>query len=60
MHTLQGIINSTIFYQYPTQVIHGLQRKVEEQEEEIIQLRRRISQLQSLQVRDTSSESDKT
>lgn len=29
------------------QVIHGLQRKVEEQEEEILQLRRKISQLQS-------------
>lgn len=40
-------------------VIHGLQRKVEEQEEEIIQLRRQISQLQTSQVTDHFSESDK-
>ncbi|KAK5850606.1 hypothetical protein PBY51_001471 [Eleginops maclovinus] len=37
-------------------VIHGLQKKVEEQEEEIMQLRRQISRLQS----SDSSESDKT
>ncbi|XP_053197179.1 eukaryotic translation initiation factor 2-alpha kinase 1 isoform X2 [Scomber japonicus] len=41
-------------------VIHGLQRRVEEQEEEIVQLRRQISQLQSSQVTVPSSESDKT
>ncbi|CAK6978751.1 eukaryotic translation initiation factor 2-alpha kinase 1 isoform X1 [Scomber scombrus] len=41
-------------------VIHGLQRRVEEQEEELIQLRRQISQLQSSQVTVPSSESDKT
>ncbi|XP_033975109.1 eukaryotic translation initiation factor 2-alpha kinase 1 isoform X2 [Trematomus bernacchii] len=37
-------------------VIHGLQRRVEEQEEEIMQLRRQISRLQS----SDSSESDKS
>ncbi|KAM7371030.1 hypothetical protein PAMP_010532 [Pampus punctatissimus] len=41
-------------------VIHGLQRKVEEQEEEIIQLRRQISQLQSSQVTIHFSDSDET
>ncbi|XP_070847574.1 eukaryotic translation initiation factor 2-alpha kinase 1 isoform X2 [Chaetodon trifascialis] len=41
-------------------VIHGLQRRVEEQEEEIMQLRRQISQLQSSQVTVHFSESEKT
>ncbi|KAM9336505.1 eukaryotic translation initiation factor 2-alpha kinase 1 isoform 2-T2 [Symphorus nematophorus] len=41
-------------------VIHGLQKKVEEQEEEIMELRRQISQLQSCQVTVHFSESDKT
>ncbi|XP_037611501.1 eukaryotic translation initiation factor 2-alpha kinase 1 isoform X1 [Sebastes umbrosus] len=41
-------------------VIHGLQRKVDEQEEEIMQLRRQISRLQSSEVTVPSSESDKT
>ncbi|XP_044034897.1 eukaryotic translation initiation factor 2-alpha kinase 1 isoform X2 [Siniperca chuatsi] len=41
-------------------VIHGLQRRVEEQEEEIMQLRRQISQLQSSQVTVHFSESDET
>ncbi|XP_041819042.1 eukaryotic translation initiation factor 2-alpha kinase 1 isoform X2 [Chelmon rostratus] len=41
-------------------VIHGLQRRVEEQEEEIMQLRRQISQLQSSQVTVPFSESEKT
>ncbi|KAM3591882.1 uncharacterized protein V6R79_008963 [Siganus canaliculatus] len=40
-------------------VIHGLQKRVEEQEEEIMQLRRQISQLQSSQVTVHFSESDK-
>lgn len=42
------------------QVIHGLQRRIEEQEEEIVQLRRRISQLQSTQVTVNCAELDKT
>ncbi|XP_031147120.1 eukaryotic translation initiation factor 2-alpha kinase 1 isoform X2 [Sander lucioperca] len=41
-------------------VIHGLQRRVEEQEEEIMQLRRQISRLQSSEVPVHFSESDKT
>ncbi|KAF7663102.1 hypothetical protein LDENG_00219300 [Lucifuga dentata] len=41
-------------------VIHGLQRRVEEQEEEIMQLRRQISQLQSSQNSVRYSEMDKT
>ncbi|XP_019127626.1 eukaryotic translation initiation factor 2-alpha kinase 1 isoform X2 [Larimichthys crocea] len=41
-------------------VIHGLQRKVEEQEEEIMELRRQISQLQSSQVTVHFSKTDKT
>nr|BAM36387.1 heme-regulated initiation factor 2 alpha kinase [Oplegnathus fasciatus] len=41
-------------------VIHGLQRRVEEQEEEITQLRRQISRLQSSQVTVHFSEPDKT
>ncbi|XP_078146756.1 eukaryotic translation initiation factor 2-alpha kinase 1 isoform X2 [Centroberyx gerrardi] len=41
-------------------VIHGLQRKVEEQAEEIVQLRRRLSQFQSSHNSTHFSESDKT
>ncbi|XP_074518978.1 eukaryotic translation initiation factor 2-alpha kinase 1 isoform X2 [Halichoeres trimaculatus] len=41
-------------------VIHGLQKRVEEQEEEIMQLKRQISQLQSSRVTVCFSESDKT
>uniref|UniRef100_A0A665WKH9 Eukaryotic translation initiation factor 2-alpha kinase 1 n=1 Tax=Echeneis naucrates TaxID=173247 RepID=A0A665WKH9_ECHNA len=41
-------------------VIHGLQRRVEEQEEEIMQLRRQISQLQSSRATVNFSESNKT
>lgn len=41
-------------------VIHGLQKRVEEQEEEIMQLRRQISQLQSSEVTVHFSESDKS
>ncbi|XP_078135512.1 eukaryotic translation initiation factor 2-alpha kinase 1 isoform X3 [Sander vitreus] len=41
-------------------VIHGLQRRVEEQEEEIMQLKRQISRLQSSEVPVHFSESDKT
>lgn len=40
------------------QVIHGLQRRVEEQEEEIMQLRMQISQLQSSKVTVTFSDLD--
>lgn len=45
---------------FPHQVIHGLQRRVEEQEEEIMQLRRQISRLQSSQATVHVSELDKT
>ncbi|XP_034564356.1 eukaryotic translation initiation factor 2-alpha kinase 1 isoform X2 [Notolabrus celidotus] len=41
-------------------VIHGLQKRVEEQEEEIMQLRRQISQLQISQVTVNLSQPDKT
>ncbi|XP_036937571.1 eukaryotic translation initiation factor 2-alpha kinase 1 isoform X1 [Acanthopagrus latus] len=40
-------------------VIHGLKKRVEQQEEEIMQLRRQISQLQSSQVTVHISEPDK-
>ncbi|XP_030256149.1 eukaryotic translation initiation factor 2-alpha kinase 1 isoform X1 [Sparus aurata] len=40
-------------------VIHGLKKRVEQQEEEIMQLRRQISQLQSSQVTVDISEPDK-
>lgn len=42
------------------QVINGLQRRVEEQEEEILQLRLQISRLQSSRVTVTFSELDET
>lgn len=35
---------------FPSQVIHGLQKRIEEQEEVIVQLRRQISQLQRSEV----------
>lgn len=41
-------------------MIHGLQRRVSEQEEEIMQLRRQISQLQSSEATVAVSETDKT
>ncbi|CAG5909364.1 unnamed protein product [Menidia menidia] len=41
-------------------VIHGLQRRVEEQEEEIMQLKMQISRLQSSQVTVSFSELDET
>ncbi|XP_035002663.2 eukaryotic translation initiation factor 2-alpha kinase 1 isoform X1 [Hippoglossus stenolepis] len=41
-------------------VIHGLQRRVEEQDEEIMKLRRQISELQISQVTASLSESDNT
>ncbi|XP_029620831.1 eukaryotic translation initiation factor 2-alpha kinase 1 isoform X2 [Salmo trutta] len=41
-------------------VIHGLQRRVEEQEEEIVQLRRQISQLQTQSRQQASHSTDKT
>ncbi|KAK6328277.1 hypothetical protein J4Q44_G00002550 [Coregonus suidteri] len=40
-------------------VIHGLQRRVEEQEEEIVQLRRQISQLQTQSTQQASLPMDK-
>lgn len=44
---------------FSLQVIHGLKKRVEQQEEEIMQLRRQISQLQSSQVTVHISEPDK-
>lgn len=41
-------------------VIHGLQKRVEEQEEEIMALRRQISQLQSSKVTVQNSDPGKT
>uniref|UniRef100_A0A4W5KI22 Eukaryotic translation initiation factor 2-alpha kinase 1 n=1 Tax=Hucho hucho TaxID=62062 RepID=A0A4W5KI22_9TELE len=41
-------------------VIHGLQRRVEEQEEEIVQLRRQISQLQTQSRQQASHSTHKT
>ncbi|XP_036816593.1 eukaryotic translation initiation factor 2-alpha kinase 1 isoform X4 [Oncorhynchus mykiss] len=41
-------------------VIHGLQRRVEEQEEEIVRLRRQISQLQTQSTQQASHPTDKT
>lgn len=41
-------------------MIHGLQRRVEEQEEEIMQLRRRITQLQTSQLTVNFSELENT
>lgn len=53
-------LSFSINFDFISQVIHGLQRRIEEQEEEITQLRRRISQLQSTQVAVNRSELDKT
>ncbi|XP_058476761.1 eukaryotic translation initiation factor 2-alpha kinase 1 [Solea solea] len=57
--TAGQLLQSKLFCSKDT-VIHGLQRKVEEQEEEIMQLRRQISQLQTSQVTVHFSDSDKT
>lgn len=57
--TASQLLQSDLFYCKDI-VIYGLQRRVEEQEEEIVQLRRRISQLQSTQVTVNCSELDKT
>lgn len=53
-------MRTSINFNLLSQVIHGLQRRIEEQEEEIVQLRRRISQLQSTQVTVNCSELDNT
>lgn len=47
--TASQLLQSELFCS-KTMVIHGLQRRVEEQEEEIMQLRRQITQLQTPQV----------
>uniref|UniRef100_A0A3B5ANJ7 Eukaryotic translation initiation factor 2-alpha kinase 1 n=1 Tax=Stegastes partitus TaxID=144197 RepID=A0A3B5ANJ7_9TELE len=57
--TASELLQSELFCSKDT-VIHGLQRRVEEQEEEIMQLRRQISQLQSSQITVHFSELDKT
>uniref|UniRef100_A0A3P8RKT2 Eukaryotic translation initiation factor 2-alpha kinase 1 n=1 Tax=Amphiprion percula TaxID=161767 RepID=A0A3P8RKT2_AMPPE len=57
--TASQLLQSELFCSKDT-VIHGLQRRVEEQEEEIMQLRRQISQLQSSQITVHFSELDKT
>ncbi|XP_026207243.1 eukaryotic translation initiation factor 2-alpha kinase 1 isoform X2 [Anabas testudineus] len=57
--TASQLLQSELFFS-KDKVIHGLQRRVEEQEEEIMQLRRQISQLQSSQVTVQVSEPDKT
>ncbi|XP_028990340.1 eukaryotic translation initiation factor 2-alpha kinase 1 isoform X2 [Betta splendens] len=57
--TASQLLQSDLFYS-KDMVIHGLQRRVEEQEEEIIQLRRQISQLQGSQVTVQYSDLEKT
>ncbi|XP_041829567.1 eukaryotic translation initiation factor 2-alpha kinase 1 isoform X2 [Melanotaenia boesemani] len=57
--TASQLLQSELFFNKDT-VIHGLQRKVEEQEEEIMQLKMQITQLQSSQVTVTFSEFEKT
>ncbi|XP_034716557.1 eukaryotic translation initiation factor 2-alpha kinase 1 isoform X2 [Etheostoma cragini] len=47
--TASELLQSELFHSKDI-VIHGLQRRVEEQEEEIMQLRRQISRLQSSEV----------
>uniref|UniRef100_A0A3Q4HXA5 Eukaryotic translation initiation factor 2-alpha kinase 1 n=1 Tax=Neolamprologus brichardi TaxID=32507 RepID=A0A3Q4HXA5_NEOBR len=47
--TASQLLQSELFCS-KDKVIHGLQRRVEEQEEEIMQLRRRITQLQTSQL----------
>lgn len=54
-----SLLNNVTFINikyFSSQVIHGLQKRIEEQEEEIVQLKRQISQLQSSQVKDNFSE----
>lgn len=57
--TASQLLQSELFCSKDT-VIHGLQRRVEEQEEEIMQLRRQISQLQGSKITVQFSELDKT
>uniref|UniRef100_UPI0037E8D741 eukaryotic translation initiation factor 2-alpha kinase 1 n=1 Tax=Semicossyphus pulcher TaxID=241346 RepID=UPI0037E8D741 len=57
--TAGQLLQSELFFSKDI-VIHGLQRRVEEQEEEIMQLRRQISRLQSSQVTVNFSEPDNT
>ncbi|XP_027883238.1 eukaryotic translation initiation factor 2-alpha kinase 1 isoform X3 [Xiphophorus couchianus] len=54
------LLESELFHNKDMVVIHGLQKKVEEQEEEIMQLRRQISQLQNSKVTVSFTELDKT
>ncbi|RVE59399.1 hypothetical protein OJAV_G00188170 [Oryzias javanicus] len=57
--TASQLLQSELFCSKDT-VINGLQRRVEEQEEEIMQLRLQISRLQSSRVTVTFSELDET
>uniref|UniRef100_A0A4W6CL25 Eukaryotic translation initiation factor 2-alpha kinase 1 n=1 Tax=Lates calcarifer TaxID=8187 RepID=A0A4W6CL25_LATCA len=57
--TASQLLHSELFCN-KDMVIHGLQRRVEEQEEEIMQLRRQISRLESSQATVHVSESNKT
>ncbi|KAM4524024.1 eukaryotic translation initiation factor 2-alpha kinase 1 isoform 2-T2 [Odontesthes bonariensis] len=57
--TARQLLQSELFFN-KDMVIHGLQRRVEEQEEEIMQLRMQISQLRNSQVTVSFSELDKT
>ncbi|CAI5659359.1 unnamed protein product [Oreochromis niloticus] len=57
--TASQLLQSELFCS-KDKVIHGLQRKVEEQEEEIMQLRRRITQLQTSQLTVNFSELENT
>ncbi|XP_069547460.1 eukaryotic translation initiation factor 2-alpha kinase 1 isoform X1 [Brachyistius frenatus] len=57
--TASQLLQSELFCS-TDKVIHGLQKKVEEQEEEIMQLRRQISRLQSSQDTINLSELDET
>ncbi|XP_062234749.1 eukaryotic translation initiation factor 2-alpha kinase 1 isoform X2 [Platichthys flesus] len=57
--TASQLLQSELFCTKDT-VIHGLQRRVEEQEEVILKLRRQISELQISQVTSSRSESDNT
>ncbi|XP_072230200.1 eukaryotic translation initiation factor 2-alpha kinase 1 isoform X2 [Leuresthes tenuis] len=57
--TARQLLQSELFFN-KDMVIHGLQRRVEEQEEEIMQLKMQISRLRSSQVTVSFSELDKT
>ncbi|XP_026034732.1 eukaryotic translation initiation factor 2-alpha kinase 1 isoform X4 [Astatotilapia calliptera] len=57
--TASQLLQSELFCS-KDKVIHGLQRRVEEQEEEIMQLRRRITQLQTSQLTVNFSELENT